>query len=75
VTQKEIEDYWLLLLGLNRNCLRKTLINLKPSSSQQKGRKLKYGMCKVSVYKVRHVQHILGAIQEYATIEKLEWLL
>jgi transposase-like protein len=73
--QKEIEDYWLSVLRLPRSCLRKTLINVKPRSSQQKGRKLKYGVCRVGVYRVQYVQHVLGAIQEYAGIEKLEWLM
>jgi hypothetical protein len=71
----EIEDYWLNKLNLSRESLRKTISNLQPRSSQQKGRKLKYGTCKVSVYDTHLLQHVFGAIQEYAGIEKPEWLM
>lgn len=74
ITVQEIENYWLELLDLPRSCLRKTLINIQPRSSQQKGRKLKYGMCKLCVYRTEAFQHVLGAIQEYVGIEKPEWL-
>jgi len=75
MTTEEIEDYWLQTLELPKNCLRKTIINVQPRSSQQKGRKLKCGMCKITVYNVRFTQHVLGAIQEYTGIDKPEWLL
>jgi hypothetical protein len=71
----EIENYWLNKLNLPRESLRKTIANLQPKSSQQKGRKLKYGTCKVSVYDTHLLHHVLGAIQEYAGIEKPEWLM
>jgi transposase-like protein len=75
VAVEEIEEYWINLLGLPRSSLRKTLVNIQPRSSQQKGRKLKYGMCKICVYRTQAIHHVLGAIQEYAGIEKPEWLL
>jgi hypothetical protein len=75
LTEYEIEDYWLSKLNLPRENLRKTITNLQPKSSQQKGRKLKYGTCKVSVYDTQLLQHVFGAIQEYAGIEKPEWLM
>ncbi len=75
ITQSEIEDYWLTKLNLPRESLRKTITNLQPISSQQKGRKLKYGTCKISVYSTHLLQHVFGAIQEYAGIEKSEWLM
>lgn len=75
LSQHEIETYWLEHLQLSPSALRKTVINGRPVSSQQKGRKLTYGTCEVSVHETRLVQHVLGAIQEYAGIEKPEWLM
>lgn len=70
-----IEDFWLDILHLPRACLRKAITNLHPRSSKQKGRKLKYGVCRVVVHKVCALHHVLGAIQEYTGIDKPEWLL
>ncbi|MBZ0306477.1 MAG: hypothetical protein K8I82_10455 [Anaerolineae bacterium] len=75
LTQEEIEGYWLDTLELPRECLRKTIVNVKPRSSQQKGRKLLYGMCNLRVFDTRVVQHVFGAIQEYAGIDKPGWLM
>jgi transposase len=74
VSLEEIEQYWLDFLSLPRSCLRKSTVNVQPSSSKQKGRKLIYGVCDLSVYQTRLVQHVYGAIQEYAGIDKPEWL-
>jgi predicted transcriptional regulator len=71
---EEIEDYWLSLLNLPRTSLRKTIVNVRPSSSEQKGRKLLYGLCKICVHRCRFMQHVYGAIQEYTGIDKPEWL-
>jgi hypothetical protein len=72
----EIEDYWLDALALPRSCLRKHTINHHPtSSSGTKKRKLPYGVCFLRVYKSTPiVQHIYGAIQEYAGFEETRWL-
>jgi transcriptional regulator with XRE-family HTH domain len=70
----EIESYWIQLLGLSDNNLRKTIDNHQPRSSDQKGRKLSYGVCMLSVYDTRLVQHVYGAIQEYIGVDKPEWL-
>ncbi len=75
ISREEIEGYWLHLLNLPRSCLRKTTVNVRPSSSQQKGRKLNYGVCEIAVHSTRTVQHVLGAIQAYAGIDKPEWLM
>jgi hypothetical protein len=75
ITIEEIETYWLGLLKLPQTALGKSVINRQPTSSQQKGRKLLYGVCAVDVHKTRYVQHVLGAIQEYTGIDKPEWLL
>jgi hypothetical protein len=74
ISLEEIEQYWLDLLTLPRTSLRKSTVNIQPSSSKQKGRKLIYGVCDLSVYQTRLVQHVYGAIQEYAGIDKPEWL-
>jgi len=72
---KQIQNHWLKLLRLPESCLRKTTINNQPKQSQQKGRKLNYGVCAITVAKsTRYVQHIYGAIQEYIGIDKPEWL-
>jgi transposase-like protein len=72
---EDIESYWLQKLQLPQSCLRKTKVNVQTISSQQKGRKLVYGTCEISVHETRLIQHVLGAIQEYAGIEKTEWLM
>lgn len=72
---EEVENYWLSLLNLPPASLRKSVVNRQPLSSNQKGRKLVYGICTLSVYQTRLVQHVLGAIQEYIGIDKEEWLL
>jgi predicted transcriptional regulator len=75
LTVEQIEDYWLDTLRLPRGCLRKTTVNNQPISSKQRGRRLIYGVCALTVYQTRLVQHVLGAIQEYTGIDKPEWLL
>jgi transposase-like protein len=74
-SQDQVEQYWLELLELPATCLGKTSVNSQPISSQQKGRKLLYGVCTVRISSTRMVQHVLGAIQEYIGIDKPEWLL
>lgn len=71
---EEIEQYWLDVLKLPHTCLRKSVVNSQPRSSQQKGRKLYYGVCCLAVHKTQLVQQVYGAIQEYAGIDKPEWL-
>jgi hypothetical protein len=71
---EEIEDYWLNLLLMDRKQIRRTIVNNQPISSQQKGRKLIYGVGHLSVGSTRYIQHIYGAIQEYTDIDKPEWL-
>lgn len=72
---REIEDHWLWHLGLPRSCLRKHQLNHAPTSSSGKKRhKLPYGVCTLSIHSTRLVQHIYGAIQEYAEFEEPRWL-
>lgn len=75
LTQEEIENWWLKHLELTTDALRKTMVNTRPVSSQQKGRKLLYGTCSLSVNNTRIVQHIYGAIQEYSGIDNPDWIM
>jgi hypothetical protein len=75
LTLREIEDHWLWALELPRSCLRKHILNHRPtSSSGRKRNKLPYGVCTFCVNDTRIVQHIYGAIQEYAGFEEPRWL-
>jgi hypothetical protein len=76
ISQQEIEEFWLKKLNLPSTSLRKTTVNVKPRSSQQRGRKLLYGVCALNVIRsTQWLQHIYGAVQEYIGIDKPEWLL
>ena len=75
LTIEEIEDHWLQALGLPRSCLRKHTVNCKPtSSSGRKKNKLPFGVATVSVQSTELVQHIYGAIQQYASFDNRIWL-
>jgi hypothetical protein len=71
-----IEEYWLDLFELPGSALRKHSINHFPTSSGgQKTNALPYGVCTIRVSRsTRLVQHIYGAIQEYARFEEPRWL-
>jgi hypothetical protein len=71
----EIEGWWLDRLDLPPTCLRKAVVN-RPSSASafRKGHVLPYGTARVSVHSTFIVQSIYGAIQEYAGIDRPEWL-
>lgn len=73
---REIEDHWLAALELPRSALRGHTLNHTPtSSSGKKKNRLPFGVCSISVLKSTHlVQHIFGAIQEYAGFEESRWL-
>lgn len=76
VEQSEIEGFWLELLQLPPTCLRKSTINTYSKYSKKKRRnKLPYGTCRLTVSDTRLVQHIYGAIQEYAGFEREEWVM
>jgi Homeodomain-like domain len=71
----QIEEFWLAQLDLPRDCLRKHALNSMPtSSSGRKRHKLPYGVCTLAVYSTEIVQHIFGAIQEYAGFDEPRWL-
>jgi hypothetical protein len=75
LTLDEIEGWWLGRLELPPSSLRKAIVNRPSSASaRRRGHVLEYGTARVSVCSVRIVQSIYGAIQEYAGIERPEWL-
>lgn len=73
--QARIEQFWLSLLGLPPECLRKSTVNVYSKYSQKKRKNmLPYGTCRVSVHRTWVVQTIFGAIQEYGGFDRPEWL-
>jgi hypothetical protein len=72
---EEIEEHWLRALELPRSCLGHHTLDHRPtSSSGRRAKKLPYGVCTVRINNTRIVQHIFGAIQEYAGFEDHRWL-
>jgi transcriptional regulator with XRE-family HTH domain len=75
LTVGQIESWWLERLGLPPSCLRGATVNQPSSAStRRRGHVLPYGTARVSVCSVVIVQSIYGAIQEYAGIDRPEWL-
>jgi hypothetical protein len=75
MTIDEIERYWLDLLSLPDTAVRKHTLNHMPtSSSGQAKNKLPYGVCTLRVGSTWMLQHIYGAIQEYAGFDEPAWL-
>jgi transcriptional regulator with XRE-family HTH domain len=71
----EIQHWWLARLGLPPSCLRKAIVNRPSSASKlRKGHVLPYGTARISVHSTFIVQSIYGAIQEYAGIDRPQWL-
>ena len=48
--------------------------SIRSTSNQRKRGRIPYGVCTVRVCSTRLVQHIYGAIQEYAGFEEPRWL-
>jgi hypothetical protein len=70
-----IENAWLDALSLPRSCLRGHTINHFPtSSSGKKKNRLPYGVCQLRLHSTPVLQHIYGAIQEYAGFDEPRWL-
>jgi hypothetical protein len=70
----EIEAWWLKRLGLPVAALRKSSVNRASSASRWRRNILVYGTASVSVHSTAIVQSIYGAIQQYAGIERPEWV-
>jgi hypothetical protein len=72
---EEIERYWLDLLALPATAVRKHTLNHMPTSSSGRAKnKLPYGVCTLRVGSTWLLQHIYGAIQEYAGFDEPAWL-
>jgi transposase-like protein len=75
LTVEAIQDWWLDRLDLPALCLRMPTINrLSSASKRLKGHILPYGTARLVVHSTFIVQSIYGAIQEYAGIDRPEWL-
>ena len=62
------------MLGLPRASLRASTVNRPSSASRRRGRTLVHGTGRLAVASTAVVQSIYGAIQEYAGIDRPEWL-
>jgi hypothetical protein len=72
---EEIESFWLNLLGLPKTSVRKHTLNHLPTSSSGRAKKrLPFGVCTLVVHNTWMLQHIYGAIQEYAEFDEPAWL-
>jgi len=71
VNEKQ-NQYWRNFLGLPQSCLRKTVY--KEGNPKARHRILENGICRIAVHRGEVLQHIYGAIQAYAGIDKPEWL-
>jgi hypothetical protein len=76
LTVRQIEEHWLRLLDLPWSAVRGHTLNHRPtSSSGRKRNKLPYGVCSLTVARsTRELQHMYGAIQEYAGFEEPSWI-
>jgi hypothetical protein len=73
--QREIEQFWLDTLELPSSCLLKSTVNVYSKYSQKKRKnRLPYGTVRICVHSTELVQSIYGAIQEYGSFERPEWL-
>ncbi len=66
-----METYWLELLDLPREALRKTIYK---QGSTTRHTSLMNGLCGLRVNRTEITQHIFGAIQEYGGFEHPDWL-
>ena len=67
---KQIQQFWLDKLKLPSDCLRSAITKQGSSS----GGKHKYGICTLCVNRTDVLQHIYGAIQEYAQFDRQDWV-
>jgi predicted transcriptional regulator len=75
LTLDEIQTWWVERLQLPASCLRSPAVNRVSSASKRlKGHILPYGTARLSVHSTFIVQSIYGAIQEYAGVDRPEWL-
>lgn len=73
--QVDIKEHWLDELGLPRESLRKSVVNVYSKYSQRKRvGNLPYGTCRVVVSRTWVTQTIFGAIQEIGGFTRDAWL-
>jgi transposase-like protein len=73
--QTVIEQHWLETLGLPRESLRKSVVNVYSRYSQRKRvGNLPFGTCRVVVSRTWVIQTIFGAIQEIGGFTRDSWL-
>jgi len=68
---ERVKRYWLSLLNLPEAALRQVL---HKKGSVIRNHILENGVCTIRVYRSEIVQHIFGAIQEYAGFDNPAWL-
>jgi hypothetical protein len=71
---RTIEQYWLELLELPETSMLPSIVNRASAASGRRRRTLPHGTLRVVVHSARLVQHIYGAIEEYAGIHRPDWL-
>jgi hypothetical protein len=71
---EDIESWWLTRLGLPRESLRQATVNHPSTAGGARKRTLPYGTGYLRVHSTEISQSIHGAIQEYAGIDRPEWL-
>jgi hypothetical protein len=73
--QRQIEEYWLALLGLDHSSLCRSIVNrISRSSKRKRFRMLPYGTCRITVNRTDVIQSVWGSIQEYAGFQRDAWL-
>lgn len=70
----EIQKYWIENLELPETCLRKCCVDNRQQRSTHRKNILYYGVCSLTICKTEIVQHIFGAIQEYAKFKNETWI-
>ncbi|MDX6641432.1 MAG: hypothetical protein QOF12_2443 [Solirubrobacteraceae bacterium] len=70
----EIHRWWLDKLELPQSSIRTPAIGRASRASRFRRNTLVYGTARVAVHSTVIVQSIFGAIQEYAAIERPEWI-
>jgi hypothetical protein len=73
--QREVENFWLGVVGVPRTCLYKSTVNVySKNSARKRVNMLQYGTCRVSVGSTEIAQTIYGSIQELGGFDRPQWL-
>lgn len=71
-TVAEVECYWLSILALPKDCLRKTTVVTKQNGTVKT--KHPYGVCRLTINNTELAQKLFGAIRYIAGIAEPCWL-